>query len=49
MGRGKPGKKTSFGKMEGNLSEQRQGWARNFEVCSTSIEPSLENEIGDLQ
>ena len=29
MGRGKLGKKTSFGKMEGNLSEQRQGWAGN--------------------
>ena len=29
VGRRKPGKKTSFGKMEGNLSEQRQGWARN--------------------
>ena len=27
VGRGKPRKKTPFGKMEGNLSEQRHGWA----------------------
>ena len=29
MGKGKPRKNTPFGKMEGNLSEHRQGWVGN--------------------